>query len=74
MVVVTHDRVSEEINGKYLRQIGHPILKPLFTVSKIFSSEAILAAKIRAPHAPGGAVVVGRVIKTDLNTSGHCHG
>jgi len=74
MVVITHDRVSEEINGKYLRQIGHPIFKPLFAVAKIFSSVSIPSAKIRAPHAPGGAVVVGRVIKTDLNTSGHCHG
>ncbi len=73
VVVITHDRVSEEINGKDLGQHSHPILQPLFAVAKIFSSVAIPTAKISATHAPGGAVVVGRVIKTYLKASGRCH-
>ena len=73
VVVITHDRVSEEINGKGLGQHSHPIFQPPFAVAEIFSSVAILTAKIRATHAPGGAVVVRRVIKTDLKASGRCH-
>ena len=73
VVVITHDRVSEEINGKDLGQHSHPTLQPLFAMAKILPSMAILTAQIRATHAPGGAVVVRRVIKTDLKASGCCH-
>ena len=43
-------------------------------MAKFLSSVAIPATKIGAPHTPGGAVVVRRVIETDLKSSGHCHG
>ena len=33
----------------------------------------ILAAKLRALFAPGGVVLVGRVIKVVLKSSGRCH-
>ena len=71
--MIAHHGIGCQADGKDLCQFQESVLKPDFAVLEGLAGIAIIATEEGAPHAPGCAVVVGRVIETDLEAARECH-